>query len=503
MRRLFQNNYLVLNKSFRRRASERDMGNEGEPWFKMWDTPRIKSGTADLIISPQGENYEQVKKTNLQTEYLVNFARKFPLERGFRGVFLMLIILMLSSTIKAQTLQSYQQEAAQNNPELKASFNRYLSVLEDRPQLGTLPDPEVAFAYFISPVETRVGPQRARISVTQMFPWFGSLADKQSVSDANAKAQFEQFREQRNRMFYQMEMIWSDLYEVDENIRIAEENLSIINTLLEVSLSRYENGLTSQVDVLRAQIEQEELKTQIELLKDNRSLLIERFNELRNVGEESKVAIPDDLSTTMVLKNKEELRSTIILQNPNLNKLRYREEASKEMVSVASKDGKPSFGIGFDYIATGERTDVANLPDNGKDAFVARASFKIPLFRNKYNAKVQQAELNLNSVQQDIISLENKLETDLYTALRDRNDAQRRFNLYDTKQIQRVEQAINIMMESYSSDASDFEEILRLQRKLLEYQLKRIQASADLYMANSYINYLSGVYNISENEINY
>ena len=169
-----------------------------------------------------------------------------------------------------------------------------------------------------------------------------------------------------------------------------------------MSLSRYENGLTSQVDVLRAQIEQEDLKTQIELLKDNRRLLKERFNEFRNVDESSEVIIPDNLSASMALKNKDELKSTIIQQNPNLNKLRYREEASKEMVSLADREGKPSFGIGFDYIATGERTDVTNLSDNGRDAFVARASFKIPLFRNKYNAKVQQAELNLNSVQQEL-----------------------------------------------------------------------------------------------------
>lgn len=438
----------------------------------------------------------------------LNEDEYFNFDRIFRRVFLVLLLtlaigLLATTFLSAQSLQGYQQEAAQNNPELKASFNKYLSELESRPQVGSLPDPEVAFAYFISPVETRVGPQRARISVTQMFPWFGTLSEKRSVSEANAKAQFEQFQEQRNRIFYQMEMIWSDLYELDENIRIAQANLNIINTLLQVSLSRYENGLTSQVDVLRAQIEQEDLKTQIELLKDNRDLMIERFNELRNVDESSEVTIPADLSQLMTSKNKDELRSIIREQNPNLNRLRYREEASKEMVSLADRDGKPSFGIGFDYIATGERNDVANLPDNGKDAFVARASFKIPLFRNKYNAKVQQAELNLNSVQQDIITLENKLETDLLTALRDLNDAQRRFNLYDTKQIQRVEQAINIMMESYSSDASDFEEILRLQRKLLEYQLKRIQATADLYMANSYINYLSGVNNISENEINY
>lgn len=424
-------------------------------------------------------------------------------ESKFRGVFVLLLALILTSTINAQTLQSYQQEAAQNNPELKTAFNRYLSELESRPQVGALPDPEVAFAYFISPIETRLGPQNARISISQMFPWFGTLSDKRSISDANAKAQYEQFQEQRNRIFYQMELIWSDLYEVDKNIGIAEENLTIINTLLEVSLNRYENGLTSQVDVLRAQIEQEDLKTQIELLKDNRELLVQRFNEYRNVESSSKVSIPESISTSEVSGEKDELKSIIISHNPNLNKLRYREEASQEMISLASRDGKPSFGFGFDYIATGERSDVTNLQDNGKDAFIARASFRIPLFRSKYSAKIQQAELNQSTIQQDIITLENKLQTDLYTAIRDLNDGQRRYQLYDQKQIQRVKQAISIMMKAYSSEASDFEEILRLQRKLLDYQLKRIQADADVFIANSYIRYLTGANNTSLNEINY
>lgn len=421
----------------------------------------------------------------------------------YKGLFLILTVLILPLSIEAQTLQNYQQEAAQNNPELKAAFNRYLSALENQPQVGTLPDPEIAFAYFVSPVETRVGPQRARISMSQMFPWFGTLSDKRRMSDANAKAQFEQFQEQRNQMFYQMERIWSDLFAVDKNIEIARENLDIINTLLEVSISRYENGLTSQVDVLRAQIEQEDLKTRIELLMDNRELLVQQFNEYRNVDPGTELTIPDTISGPVFSSDTEELITTIKTRNPNLNKLHYAEEASREMVSLAAKEGKPSFGIGFDYIATGERTDVVNLPENGKDAFIARASFKIPLFRKNYSAKTRQAELNLNSVQDDLITLENKLETQHYTAIRDLNNAQLRFELYDEKQIQRIEQAINILMEAYTADASDFAEILRLQRKLLDYQLNRIQANSDAFTANSYIRYLTGANNISPNEINY
>ncbi|HCT54064.1 MAG TPA: hypothetical protein DF712_16570, partial [Balneola sp.] len=72
MRQIFQNNYSALgNVSFRRRASE--LAKEYSS-----DTPWIKSGTADSISSPQGENYEQVKKANLPSK---EQKKKSPLER--------------------------------------------------------------------------------------------------------------------------------------------------------------------------------------------------------------------------------------------------------------------------------------------------------------------------------------------------------------------------------------------------------------------------------------
>ena len=77
-----------------------------------------------------------------------------------------LLITVTSISIFAQgQLDSYLTEAAQNNPGIKAKFNEYLASLEKVPQIGALPDPQVTFGYFIQPVETRVGPQRAKISL--------------------------------------------------------------------------------------------------------------------------------------------------------------------------------------------------------------------------------------------------------------------------------------------------------------------------------------------------
>ena len=71
------------------------------------------------------------------------------------------------------TLEDYLAFAALNNPGLEAAFNRWKAGLERITQVGTLPDPRFNYSYFIREVETRVGPQRHRVGLMQMFPWFG------------------------------------------------------------------------------------------------------------------------------------------------------------------------------------------------------------------------------------------------------------------------------------------------------------------------------------------
>lgn len=446
--------------------------------------------------SPQGEiNRGRFKRSSLEGGGPRN--ESVAGRRVFGIGLLTIILISIPNPAHSQSIRDYQQIAAENNPDVRAAFQQYLSSLEERPQVGVLPDPEVAFAYFISPIETRVGPQQARISLTQMFPWFGTLSDKRSASDARAKAQYEVFQETRNRVFYQTEKTLIELYELEQSLGIATQNLEILNSLVEISFKRYETDQVSQVDVLRAQIEQEDLRTQIALLEDNRVVLIQRISELLNTESGMEINPPDTLMPVATIEGNQELMNQLLQQNPELNRLRYQQDSAREMKALAAKDGKPSFGVGLDYIFTGERTDIPNLTGNGNDALIARASFKIPIFRNKYSSKVKQAELNIQSAESRIITRENSLGTDLESALRDFYDANRRFDLYDQKQIQRVDQALTIMTQQYATDSSNFEEILRMQRRLLDYQLSRIKASADKHIALAYIDYLTGKNNIS------
>ncbi len=396
-------------------------------------------------------------------------------------------------------LEQYLHQAAQQNPEIEAAFNQYLAALEEVPQIGSLPDPELAFGYFVSPIETRVGPQQARLSISQMFPWFGTLGAREDIKTHQAQAQFQEFQTKRNQLFYEVKATWYELYVIGEKIKIHDENISLLETLEEIALQKYETAEGNQSDVLQVQIELEDLRIARSKLLDDREVLRQEFSELMN---SDTVDFPSeiDLSATDLPAEPVKLKQQMMAENPSLKKLISEEQAATESIRAARFDGLPKFTIGATYILTGQREVV--MANNGRDAFMARATIQIPLWRDKYRAQKKQAALEKRAVQKQKISQENKFITQFEKTMRDFRDASRKLELYKEKQIARTHQAINVLTEQYSAAATDFEEILRLHRRLLNYRQLREEAIGNKNKAVARIEFFTGKYNLNSKEIN-
>ena len=207
---------------------------------------------------------------------------------------IIIVITLLPIVCSAQAIpQQYLVTAADNNPELKARFNEYMASLEQVPQVKTLPDPRFAFGYFIQPVETRVGPQQAKISIDQMFPWFGQLKANESVAVERAKAKYEVFEETKSRLFFEVKSSYFDLYFTQKAVAISFENITILNTFRELSLIKVEAGLSSAVDKLRIEMEIADMENQLALLKDQVIFQTVTFNNLLNLESNAVVFFPD------------------------------------------------------------------------------------------------------------------------------------------------------------------------------------------------------------------
>ena len=230
-----------------------------------------------------------------------------------KKIIIILISIFSFLGLQAQEkLNAYLEIAAKNNPGLKAKFNQYMAALEVVPQNGQLPDPSIAFGFFIQSVETRVGPQQAKFSANQMFPWFGTLKAKENVALQSAKAKFEIFEEAKSRLFNDVKSTYFNLYFLRKAIAITSENINILNSLQRLVLIKIEAGKASVVDELRVEMEISDLENELELLKDKYFVLSVVFNNLLNVENDAHISIPDLLSNENIQADKMSLKNQIL-----------------------------------------------------------------------------------------------------------------------------------------------------------------------------------------------
>lgn len=406
----------------------------------------------------------------------------------------MVILFLISLSVTAQNeLDNYLQTAAENNPGLKAKFSEYMAELEKVPQVGALPDPTVAFGYFIQPVETRVGPQQGRIGISQMFPWFGTLGAREDVATQMAKAKYESFEEAKSRLFYDVKSTWYNLYFTNRAIDITRDNIDILNTFQKLAIVKIESGKASAVDELRVEMEILELENQLKLLLDKLNAQKIAFNNLLNVDEQQQVILPEILNEDELNLNRIAILDSIRLNNHQVLNLEFQEASYAYQQIVAKKMGNPSFNIGLDYIFIGESSNSA-LPANesGKDAVIfPMLGIKVPLYRKKYTSMVKEAVFMQEAVQNKKLDKVNILESVYEKANTDYMDAGRRIDLH-IKQLGLAGKALRILESEYATDGKNFEEILRMERQVLMHSLELEKSRTDLNASIAFINYLMG-----------
>ena len=397
------------------------------------------------------------------------------------------VILFSGLGLQAQTLEDYFKIAAENNPGLLSQYKEFEAALQKVPQVSTLPDPSFSFGYFVSPVETRVGPQQARFSLTQMFPWFGTLKAQGDAATLMAEAKYQSFLDAKNKLYFDVSAAYFPLYELREWMKIEERNIAILESYKTISNSKFKNGNGTLVDVLRVDIMLKEAKTNLAILNKKKNPLMAAFNKLLNRDELQTVVIADSIVVEPVLSdyNKDDLT----LDHPLLNSIDLKTKASEASERAAIKQGYPKLGLGLDYVMVGERTDMT-LVDNGKDVLMPMLTVTLPIFRGKYKAAVKEAQLMQESYSFQKKEIENSLNSNYEMALFDIRQQTDLVSLFD-EQIEKSKQALNLLYTAYGNSGKDFEEVLRMQQQLLKYDKLKITALSQYRIAMAKLDYIT------------
>jgi outer membrane protein TolC len=403
--------------------------------------------------------------------------------------FFLLLFVQISQA--QEELNDYLKIAATNNPELKVIFSDYMVAMQQVPKVGALPDPTFAFGYFIQPVETRLGPQKATFNLAQSFPWFGSLGAKKDVASEMAKAKYEVFENAKSNIFFEVKTAYYNYYFIAKAIDITKKNIEILKVFKRLSLVKIEAGNASIVDELRVELELNDLENQLALFLDSKDVLQVTFNNLLNRNKFDEIVVPELLWQDEIPLNELTMLDSIYTSNHQLKSIDHKLNAFLNQETAAKKDGLPKFTVGFNYVIVGENPMSVD-PNNGNDAIMfPQIGVSIPLYRKKYKAMIAEAQYMQEAETARKEDQENTLSTIYQNTYKDFSDGNRRIHL-NQKQAEIAKKVLDILITSYSTNSTDFEEVLRIERQLLKYELEHQKAIIDKNVAVAFVNYLLG-----------
>lgn len=402
------------------------------------------------------------------------------------GMLSILFSLLFSLIGTGQQLDSYIQIAEQNNPEIQA-FNLRYEIAEERiNEVNTYPDTEFGVGYFVSEPETRTGAQKARFSIRQMLPWFGTITARENYASSMADAEYVEVAIAKRQLSLSVAQAYYRLYANEAKQRVLQENIELLETFHELALNSLEVGSASAVDVLRLQMRQNDLAQQKVSLEQEFTAEQVLFNNLLNREQNSSVEVYDSL---FIPQEENAARESIAKVHPELLKFDRLYESVEEAEKLNQKDAAPKLGFGVDYVSVAERTDMT-LAENGKDIFMPMLSVSVPIFNNKYKSVTRQNELRQKELQAQKNQRLNLLQTKLEEALSRRTSAKITAATF-IRNLEQANDAEEILIKSYETGTIDFNDVLEVQELQLKFQTGLIEAVKNYYMQSAIVNYLS------------
>jgi outer membrane protein TolC len=413
------------------------------------------------------------------------------MNRKVLRITVMAVLVFISSVLASQeksepnipvSLQDYLRYAALNNAGLKAVFEQWKAAVEQVPQAGTLPDPRFNYGYFIEEVETRIGPQRQKFGIMQVFPWFGKIEARTDAAAASAKATRKQYEARKLKLFFEVKEAFYEYTYLARAIEIARENLELVKGFEEVVRIKYMATAATHPDFIRAQVELAKIEDVLKNLEDLREPIVARLNAVLNRQSFEMLPWPRRKEFVPVQIQRGKLIELLKQMNPELGALDFELEAAKSKVELAKKKFYPDIGVGVDSIQTG----------GGEDAVILMFSLNLPIWRDSYKAAHRQAKANVRKTSQQKRQSENTLIARAERVLYDFEDSSRKIQLYGDILVPKAEELLEASETAYTGGTIDFLSLVDAQRTLLEFQLRYERAVTDNQQKLANLKMLAG-----------
>ena len=386
--------------------------------------------------------------------------------------------------------QALIEYARHSNPGFAAARAEASAAQERVTPAGALPDPtfEVELMDATNTMSGRsasllpgqVGETRYRI--TQPLPGWG----KRELAVKAAEAQATQADAMRDTSWAELaakiETLWLRYYAADRELVLNREGLTLLKSLEELSLARYELGLLPQQAVLRMQREITAQRLALVEVEQRRKGLAAGLNGLLGRAHDAPLATPADPAPLPEQLEAGALFESAASANPDVNAAAYGIDVARAERERTYQDRLPDF-------AGGVRN---NRPDEGKASWDVMFEVMIPLQQSSRRAREREAEYMLMAAEARREDARARATGELGIAWSMYAQGRETLRLLEHTLLPQAQATRDASQAALSSGKVDFDSVIEAERQLIDIRTQRLKAELDTRLALTEIKKLTG-----------
>jgi len=389
----------------------------------------------------------------------------------------------VAAALEDPVLRGLVRDTLERNPGLATAIATARASLQEAPQAQPLPDPMVGVTGYLSPPETRVGPQRLVATFSQRLPWSGKRSLRQQAAVHRSEALVSGVSARRLDLVTEVRRISLEIAYLDAFRRVVETDRDTLLHYEELARARYASGVGIEQGVVKIQAEITKDENRLLDIATRRATLVASLNALRDRPQERpvpEIALP---RRTVEAPPLAVVQVQALEARPEIDAAEAEIARADTLVELARKDYKPDVTVGAMYGLVTGRDDLGPgampPPDNSQDVFGLSLSLNLPIKRGSLDAGLQEAtERRLAAVEhrRDVAASVDRGVGELVERLRLSGE---QMNLFERVLVIQAEQSLRSAESGYAAGNLNSLDLLDAERVLLDVRTGIERARAD------------------------
>jgi cobalt-zinc-cadmium efflux system outer membrane protein len=368
---------------------------------------------------------------------------------------------VLPSLSEHSPLSDYLRYAMLNNPRVEAEYYAWAASVERITGARSLPDPRITFEADITSMLETVMP-----GLMIDLPGPGKLRAAGDVAAGGANVSYFRFEAEVLRTAMSLKSAYFRVHFLEDTLRVQRETLSLLGDLETQAQQQVAAGRAGIQDVLRAQIDREQLTTQIANLEDSRGVLLAEFRSALGLRpDDPTVPVPSTFEASPPPPPADQILALAAAHNPQLRQMEAEVRRGEAMIDLARTSRVPDFSIGIE-------ADVKASPVMWRPT----GSITLPIWRDKIAAEIAAAQLEKRSSEARLSAEQIGVAADLASMLYMYRESTRNIDLYSVTLLPKAHQSLDAARSGYAAGRSSFLDVIDAERQLLVFDLSLVEA---------------------------